>query len=164
MYEVDELDRDIVRLLSEDGRMSSSEMGRRLGNVPERTVRHRIDRLIREKVIKIKPIVDPMAVGLPVTADVWVEVETGHALEVARRLLELQEVSYVGCSIGDRDLSIQVNLPSNQELYRFVADVIGKVPWVRRTSIVVVAMVLKDVYDWDIPDSAIKQSVDDNDR
>ncbi len=161
MYEVDDLDRDIVLLLKEDGRMPSAEIARRLGGIPERTVRHRIDRLIREGVIQIRPIVNPSAVGLTVTADVWVQVETGHALEVARRLAELQEVSYVACSIGDRDLSLQVNVSSNQELYRFVSDVIGKVPWVKSTSIVVVPMVLKDVYDWTIPDSALTRSTND---
>jgi len=41
--ELDEIDRAILRLLQEDGRMSYSEISRRI-NVPESTVRARVNR------------------------------------------------------------------------------------------------------------------------
>ncbi len=152
-YKIDRIDQTIVHLLIEDGRMPSSEIARRLGNVSERSVRYRIDRLIQQGVIRVSAIVNPKAVGLPVKADIFVQVEPGHVPEVARKMTEFECVSYVACSTGDRDLSIQVYARDNEELYRFVTEVIGNVPGVRKTSTMLLPLVLKDVYDWHIPDS-----------
>jgi hypothetical protein len=45
MVEIDKIDREIVSLLMEDGRMPSAEVARRIGNVSERVVRYRIENL-----------------------------------------------------------------------------------------------------------------------
>jgi Lrp/AsnC family transcriptional regulator for asnA, asnC and gidA len=151
-HKIDRVDQAIVRLLSEDGRMSSAEIARRIGNVSERSVRYRIDRLTQDGVVQVSAVVNPKVLGFTVTADVFIEVEPGHVLDVARTLAEFECVSYVACSTGDRDVSIQVFARDNEELYRFVTEVVGNVPWVRKTSTVLLPMVLKDVYDWHIPD------------
>jgi Lrp/AsnC family transcriptional regulator for asnA, asnC and gidA len=152
-YKIDRVDQAIARLLSENGRMSSAEIARRIGNVSERSVRYRIDRLIRDGVIRVSTVVNSRILGFTVTADIFIEVEPGHVLDVARTLAEFECVSYVACSTGDRDVSIQIFARDNEELYRFVTEVVGNVPWVRKTSTVLLPMVLKDVYDWHIPDS-----------
>jgi Lrp/AsnC family transcriptional regulator for asnA, asnC and gidA len=150
---IDRLDQAIVRLLIEDGRMGSAEIARRIGDVSERSVRYRIERLIQQGVIQVKAIVNPKVVGFPVMADIFVEVEPGRVMEVAQKLAEFGCVGYVACSTGERDLSIQVYARDNEELYRFVTEVVGNVPGVRRTSTVLLPLVLKDNYDWQIPDS-----------
>jgi DNA-binding Lrp family transcriptional regulator len=60
-------------------------------------------------------------------------------------------VSYVAGSAGDGDLSIQVYARDNQELLRFVDEVVGKVPGVTRTRTVMVPWKIKDVYQWNVP-------------
>ncbi len=156
---VDRTDQAIVCLLMEDGRMSCAEIARRLGTVSERSVRSRIERLTREGVIRVSAVVNPRAVGFPVTADVWLEIEPGRLQEVAQRMAGREEVSYVAYSTGDRDLSIQVYARDNDELYRFVTEVVGQQAGVRKTSTILVPRVLKDVYDWRIPDSACEDGV-----
>jgi len=151
MGRVNALDVAIVDLLMEDGRLSCAEIARRIGGVSERAVRYRIARLVREGVIRVLAIPNPKALGFPVVADVMIEVEPGHIQEVAGKLREYECVSYVACSTGDRDVSIQVVARDNAELYRFVTDVVGKVPGVRRTETYLVPMILKDVYEWRIP-------------
>lgn len=153
-HKVDPLDRAIVHLLIEDGRMSSAEIARRIGDISERAVSRRIERLIQSGVIRVSAVVNPKAIGFPVTADVWLEIEPGRVLEVAQKMATFEQVSYVACSTGDRDLSIQVYARDNEELYRFVTEVIGKVPGVRKTSTILVPLILKDVYNWDIPENA----------
>ena len=151
MYELDSTDRAIVDLLIEDGRMSSADIARRIGHVSERSVRYRVERMLHDRVIRVSAIVNPKAVGFGVTADVLLEVEPGRVQEVARKLAGFAQVSYVACSTGDRDLSIQIYARDNQELYQFVTEVIGHVPGVRRTTTILVPVVVKDVYDWHIP-------------
>jgi Lrp/AsnC family transcriptional regulator for asnA, asnC and gidA len=152
MSEFDKADRAIIKLLMKDGRMSSAEIARRAGSISERSVRYRLDRLLKEGVIQVSAIIHPRAVGYEVIADVWMEIEPGRVLDVAHKMAEFQQVSYVGCSTGERDLSIQVYARNNADLYRFVTEVIGNIPGVRKTNTVLVPLVLKDVYDWHIPE------------
>jgi len=150
-----------VGYLLEDGRVSSAEVARRIGDISERAVRYRIDRLIESGVLRVSAVVNPRALGFPVMADIFIEVEPGRILEVAQRMTEFECVSYVACSTGDRDVSIQVNARNNEELYQFVTTVVGNVPGVRKTSTIVVPLVLKDVYDWHIPDAVCQATESD---
>jgi Lrp/AsnC family transcriptional regulator, regulator for asnA, asnC and gidA len=151
MYKTDKIDVKIVNLLMEDGRMHAAEIARRVGNISERAVRYRIDRMIENGVIKISAIVNPKGVGMNVVADVWLEVDSDSIVEVAHKMAEFDNVSYVACSIGETDVSVQVQARDTAEVYHFVTEVIGKVPGVRKTTTSIVPLVVKDVYQWRIP-------------
>jgi len=69
-HTLDRIDREIIRLLNEDGRMSNAEIARRLGGVPPRSISHRVERLIARDIINVKAIVNPLALGYHVLADV----------------------------------------------------------------------------------------------
>jgi Lrp/AsnC family transcriptional regulator, regulator for asnA, asnC and gidA len=153
MYEFDKTDIKIVNLLLEDGRMSASEMSRRLGNISERLIRYRIDRMVTAGVIQISAIVNPEALGLTIKADIWIEVGADQVLEVAKKMSALENVTYVACGIGQNDVSIQVVAKDPAEVYYFVTEVVRKVPGVLKTTTSIVPIVLKDVYQWRIPDS-----------
>ena len=151
MYEIDKSDVKIVNLLLEDGRMSASEIARQLGDISERAVRYRIEKMIDEGVIQISAVVHPQTLGLTTTADVWLEVESDQILEVARKMTEYDNVSYVACGIGEADVSIQVIARETAEVYRFVTEVWRKTTGVRKTTTSIVPIVLKDVYQWRVP-------------
>jgi Lrp/AsnC family transcriptional regulator for asnA, asnC and gidA len=155
MYEIDKFDLRIVNLLLEDGRMSASEIARRLGDISERAVRYRIERMVEEDVIRISAIVRPEAFGLGIKADLLMEVESDRISEVAQKMTEYENVSYVACSIGETDVSIQVVAKDTDEIYRFVTEVVRKVPGVRRTTTSIVPVILKDVYQWRVPEGRV---------
>jgi Lrp/AsnC family transcriptional regulator for asnA, asnC and gidA len=152
MYEFDKTDVKIVNLLLEDGRMSASELARRIGDISERAIRYRIDRMIDEDVIRISAVIRPEAFGWNIRADVWLEVESDLILETARRMAQFENVTYVACGIGQNDISIQVVAKDTSEIYHFVTEVIRKVPGVRKTTTSIVPLVLKDVYQWRVPE------------
>jgi Lrp/AsnC family transcriptional regulator, regulator for asnA, asnC and gidA len=159
MYKIDKTDRDIVNLLMTDGRLSCAEIARQLGGeISERAVRYRIQRLQEEKIIQVCAVVNPKAVGMNVVADVWLEVESDAITDVAKKMATYECISYVACSIGETDVSVQVIAENNEEVYRFVTDVIRKIPGVRKTTTSLVPVVLKDVYQWRIPVSACGMS------
>jgi len=152
MSENDTTDLKIVDLLMEDGRMSAAEIARRIGNgISERVVRYRIGRMVKEEVIQIRPIVNPQAFGLMTRADVVLEVDSDAIMAVAQKATEYDCVSYVACSIGETDVSIQVVGKDTAEVYGFVTGIIGRLPGVRKTTTSIVPIVLKDVYQWNIP-------------
>ena len=156
MYEIDKTDLKIVNLLLEDGRKSASEISRQLGDVSERAVRYRILRMLEEDVIRISAVVRPEAFGMLVKADVLMEVESDRIREVAQKMTEYENVTYVACSIGETDVSIQVVAKDTDEVYRFITETVRKVPGVRRTTTSIVPVILKDVYQWRVPENAIK--------
>jgi Lrp/AsnC family transcriptional regulator for asnA, asnC and gidA len=168
--ELNATDVRIVDLLMEDGRMSAAGVARRIGDISERSVRYRIDRLVQQGVIRVSAIANPQAVGYTVVADVFIEVEPGQVLEVAHKLAAYDCVSYVACSTGQRDVSIQIVAHDNTELYTFVTEVVGHVPGVRKTTTSIVPIILKDVYQWRIPasvcpaDEGVRKTEDGKDR
>ncbi len=151
MYEIDKIDVKIVNLLLEDGRMSASGIARQMGDISERAVRYRIDRMIDEGVVQISAVVRPQAFGLTTIADVWLEVESDQILEVAKTMAKFDNVSYVACGIGETDVSIQVVAKDTSEIYHFVTEVVRKTPGVRKTTTSIVPIILKDVYQWRVP-------------
>jgi len=151
MYKIDDIDRKIVNLLMENGRMQAAEIARRIGDVSERLVRYRIENLVEKNVIAVSAIANPKSLGLDVVADVWLEVESDSILDVAHKMAAFENVSYVACSIGETDVSIQVLGRDTGEVYRFVTEVVGKVPGVRKTTTSIVPLVIKDVFQWRIP-------------
>jgi Lrp/AsnC family transcriptional regulator for asnA, asnC and gidA len=155
MYKIDNIDLEIVNMLMQDGRMRAAEIARNLGNKSERAVRYRIDRMIENNVIKLSAIVNPKGLGMNVVADVFLEVESDSILTVAKKLTEFENISYVACSIGETDICVQVLASNTSEVYRFVTEVIGKIPGVRKTTTSIVPLVMKDIFQWRIPSSLV---------
>jgi Lrp/AsnC family transcriptional regulator for asnA, asnC and gidA len=157
MYNFDKIDIKIVNLLLEDGRMPASEIARRLEDISERAVRYRIDRMVSEGIIQISAVARPQAFGLTTIADIWMEVESDRILEVARKMAEFDWVSYVACGIGESDVSIQIVAKDTTEIYHYVTEVVRKVPGVRKTTTSIVPLILKDVYQWRVPEHVARE-------
>ncbi len=128
--------------------MPCADIARRLGNASERAVRYRLDRLVKEGIIKITAITNHDLLGFSVVADVFIKVEPGLVMDVAKKLSGFECVNYVACSTGDHDISIQILAQSNLEVYTFVTDVVGKIPGVRRTSTSILPVILKRTFEW----------------
>ena len=156
MPRIDATDKRISDLLLEDGRMSCSQIARRIGgDLSERAVRYRINRLIKSGVISVRGNVNAEAIGLPVCADVFIEVEPSLIDTIAKQIAEYESVSYIAYSTGDNDISIQLFTRNNSEMFRFVTEVIGKIPGVRKTHISFVPIKIKDDHVWSIPSSIV---------
>ncbi|MHB8088361.1 MAG: Lrp/AsnC family transcriptional regulator [Anaerolineaceae bacterium] len=156
MTKIDVIDKKISDLLIEDGRMSCSKIAQRIGKISERAVRYRIERLIKNNVISIHGNVNAEGLGLKVFADVFIEVEPSLVLQIAKMIAGYESVSYVACSTGQNDISIQVFAHDNNELFSFVTDIIGKIPGVRKTHISFVPLKIKDDHIWHIPSFCIQ--------
>lgn len=135
--------------------MPASEIARRIGDISERAVRYRIERMVEAGIIQVSAVAKPQAFGLTTIADVWLEVESDRIIEVARKMAEFDNVSYVACGIGESDVSIQVVAKDTAEIYQFITEVVRKVPGVRKTTTSIVPLIIKDVYQWRVPERVI---------
>ena len=157
MYNFDKTDVKIVNILLEDGRMPASEIARRIGDISERAVRYRIERMVDTNIIQISAVAKPQAFGLTTIADVCMEVESDRILDVAKKMAQFDNVSYVACGIGESDVSIQVVARDTAEIYQFITEVVRKVPGVRKTTTSIVPLIIKDVYQWRVPERIIAE-------
>ncbi|MCX6080535.1 MAG: Lrp/AsnC family transcriptional regulator [Chloroflexi bacterium] len=155
MQLIDRIDKAIIDLLAKDGRLSANEIARQIGDITPRIARYRLERLLANKTIHIAAVSIPQEVGLNIIADIKVKVEAGKVLAVARQLAAYEQMTYVGCSIGDGDIGAQVVASSLEEAYNFITEVIGNIPGVRGTSTMIVPIVLKDAYMWIIPQNLV---------
>ena len=154
MHTLDRIDWEIIRLLNEDGRISNAEIARRLGGIPPRTISHRVEGLIARDIIAVRAIVNPVALGYHVLADVFIEVEPGCVRKVAETVARFPQVSYVACATGECDVSVSLRVRSNEELFDFVTEQLGRIPDVRRTQTHLLPAKLKDIDTW-LPDTVI---------
>ena len=160
MHAPNQTDWQIIKLLNEDGRMPSTEIAERLGDISARTVNNRIRVLTKAKIISVRAVIDPEKVGYGVLADVYVEVEAGQVREVAYKIADFPEVSYVACVAGAVDVSVSARARTITELYDFVEGRLGKIPGVRRTQTYILPLKIKDLDTW-LPPSATEMRISD---
>lgn len=146
---LDDVDREIIRLLQRDGRMTNTEIGRVLG-LTEATIRKRIGRLLEEDLVSIVAVPTPLAVGLTLSAVIGVSVELGKLHDVADKLVELPEVRYVGLSTGRYDVIIEAFFSDHEHLLTFVSDKLGSFDGVTGVESSLILKVAKFSYEWEL--------------
>lgn len=124
---MDEIDTKIINLLRENARMKNTEIARHV-SLTERAVRARIEKLLRDGVIKRFTVeTKPVGVEGIVLIDTQVD-KTPAVKEKARQMSDM----VFECS-GDFDVAVRLRADNLDELNRRV-DEIRKLPGVNRTS------------------------------
>lgn len=149
--DLDALDRQIIRLLRDDGRRPNAEIARAIG-VSEPTVRKRLDRLRVGGVLKIIGILDPPATGFPVYAMIGVRALPGMAREIGRRLAAMDCVANVTYITGRWDIWMEAMLESNMRLHDFLGEDLVAIHGILTTETFLVLAIEKFNYTWDLPD------------
>ena len=105
---MEELDRQIVDLLVKDGRMSYTDLGKATG-LSTSAVHQRVRRLEQRGVIRgYAAVVDPEAVGLPLTAFISVKpFDPSAPDDIAERLADVPELEACHSVAGRRELHPQ---------------------------------------------------------
>jgi Lrp/AsnC family leucine-responsive transcriptional regulator len=131
---LDETDLQILRILQEDGRISNAELSQRVGLAPP-TVLRRVKLLEERGYIKgYTALIDPLAVGLTVTAFIFVDTQAGCDLdELSAFLTKLAGVQEVHHVIGEWCFLLKVRTTSPQMLEAVIYRKLRTHPGVRRT-------------------------------
>lgn len=151
----DELDRQIISLLQQDGRRPNTEIAQQLG-VTETTVRKRIGRLVAENLIKVVAVPSPEVTGMTMSAIVGITVDMDAHLGVAAALEAMAETRYVGYSTGPYDLIVELFFRSHEELLELLSKKLGRISGIVKTDTSVILKVTKFSYEWEIPVEAVE--------
>ncbi len=138
--EMDDLDATLLRLFSEEPRIGVLEASRRLG-VARGTVQARLDKLSRNGVISgWGPVLDPEAIGYPVSAFLTLEIRQGSGHEtIAQHLATIPEVLEAYTITGAGDMWARVVARSNADLQRVIDAVLSTSGVVRSSTVIALA-------------------------
>jgi Lrp/AsnC family transcriptional regulator for asnA, asnC and gidA len=147
---VDELDRNIIRALQQDGRRSNVEIARALG-VAESTVRKRIDRLLHNGTVRIVGIPSLAALDLSVQVQIYLQVEPAYADQIANQMAGLPHVHSVTYTTGEYALVVQAAFADNDALRHFLSAEVATLTGVLRTTTAHVLQQVKAPHQWRLP-------------
>jgi DNA-binding Lrp family transcriptional regulator len=145
-------DRLLVQALAEDGRCTYDELAR-VAAVSEATARRRLTALRREGRVRIRAVVEPALLGLPVEAVLRVRARPAHLPSVATELSTSARVRYASVVTGEHQLLVLTAFPDEAALYDFVTDS----PWLRNTAAVDVSLVLTSLKRGGVPASWLRE-------
>jgi len=134
---LDQLDADLIALLSEEPRIGVLECARRL-RVARGTVQARLDKLMARGVVRgFGPEVSPGAIGFGVTAFVTLEIRQRYGHDpVAAHLAEIPEVLEAHTITGSGDLLCRIVARSNADLQRVIDGIVSYEGIVRASTII----------------------------
>ena len=136
---MDEIDTLIVATLLQDGREAWSRIGERVG-LTGPAVAERVKRLEEHQVIRgYAALVNPGAVGFPLTAFISVTLETpAHRRAFLARVGALPEIQECHHVTGDDDYLLKVRCRGPADLERLLTEQLKGGPGVVRTRTLVV--------------------------
>ncbi|WTW93099.1 Lrp/AsnC family transcriptional regulator [Streptomycetaceae bacterium NBC_01309] len=134
---MEDLDRQIVRLLVRDGRMSYTDLGKATG-LSTSAAHQRVRRLEQRGVIRgYGAVVDPDALGLPLTAFISVKpIDPAAPDDAPERLADLDEVEACHSVAGDESYILKVRVGAPGDLESLLAKIRAAANVSTRTTVV----------------------------
>jgi DNA-binding Lrp family transcriptional regulator len=143
----DQLDHQIIHILHKDARRSASEIAREM-NANERTIRKRIDRLVRLGAVRLTAIIDPEVFGYIIAVDIFLEVDADREEEVIQKFMSTPEVSYIALGQGTKDLSIECRFKNNDEMHQFLRKRLPAIEGVQIRGYSLVPRIIRNIDEW----------------
>jgi Lrp/AsnC family transcriptional regulator, regulator for asnA, asnC and gidA len=143
LVKIDDIDKKIINLLNEDGRMSYRKISREL-DISVGTVHNRVDKLMKTGVIsKFVPQIDHSRLGYKLTAIIGVRVKGGVLKNWENRTAYHKNVLAVYDVTGEFDAFLIAKFKDTTELDQFVKGLL-KEHDVQRTYTQTVLNVVKE--------------------
>jgi Lrp/AsnC family transcriptional regulator, regulator for asnA, asnC and gidA len=132
---IDNLDRKILTLITENARIPYLEVAREC-NVSGAAIHQRIQRLMRLGVITGSEFVlNPKKIGFNTCAYIGVFLESAHLYpEVVKKLREIPEITQCHYTTGNYSIFIKVYTKSNEDLKNVLVDKLQSISGIERTE------------------------------
>ncbi len=143
---LDDVSKKIIEQLQENGRRPYATIAASVG-LSEAAVRQRVQRLVRDGVVQIVAVTNPLHVGFTRQAMIGIRVE-GHLDPVVQSISELEEVAYVVITAGSFDVLAEVICEDDAHLLHVLNQQIRTIDGVRSTETFVYLELSKQTYTW----------------
>jgi Lrp/AsnC family transcriptional regulator for asnA, asnC and gidA len=142
---LDEVGKQIIEQLQEDGRRPYATIGRAVG-LSEAAVRQRVQRMLDSGVMQIVAVTDPLQLGFPRQAMIGIRT-LGDLEHIADRLADLPEIDYVVITAGSFDLLTEVVCRNDDHLLEMLQK-LRSIEGVTSAEAFVYLKLRKQTYSW----------------
>lgn len=144
---IDDIDRELIRVLQADGRTSYSQLSRVVG-LSDAACRQRVKRLLDIGVIDIVAVSDPIKIGLGHGSLLGINI-IGDVRKIANEVGMLDDAVYVVMTTGRFDLMVEV-VSRDDESFIDVTNIIRMIDGVTRVESMPYLAITKQTYDWGV--------------
>ena len=141
-YIIDDLDRDIIQLLSEDARLSNRKIASKLG-FTEGTIRSRVKRLEDDNFIRFTAVTNMAHLDTPQLAYIGIHAEQSQIKKVAEQIADFPEINAVIILLGRFDILAIGLFEGLQQVHQVASNKILDLAGVRLVETSVVVDVIK---------------------
>lgn len=145
--DIDPIDCRMIELLQKDGRISSTEMAKTIG-ISEATVRSRLNRLIKEEIIQIVAVSNPLKLGFEIVGNIRIHVDVRKMDKIIRELNALKALWFIVQTTGGTGIDAEFVAKDLNELNDLIFEKINKIEGVLRTETTLFLKYVKRHYDW----------------
>ncbi|PZG42992.1 Lrp/AsnC family transcriptional regulator [Spongiactinospora gelatinilytica] len=129
-HHLDDVDRDILDVMRDDGRASFQSIAKHLG-VSESTVRRRFEVMTERGCATISTFIPASALGYEAEVLFWLSVEPARLDAVAGVLTGHRGVRHISATLGQSSLLIEVIMPTTAELHEFTSRTLAGIPGIQ---------------------------------
>lgn len=133
---IDAIDEQLVKLLQQDARQSSSALAKQL-HVSPSAVRRRTRELIKNGTIRIVAVTDPGKLGLNLSAFVALNVDKEVINDIVKALSALKSVTDIFITTGRFDIITRVQVTSVDELSHILRTDVARIEGIRRREVLI---------------------------
>jgi len=144
---IDDIDLQIIRILNKDGRTPFAQVAKQLG-VSTGMIRQRYQRLVKEGILQVVAITNPLLMGFATMAQIGVKTDVNRLEEIADEIAKFEEVIYLVLLTGSYDLHVEVVCRDNHHLLNFLTKKLHAVEGVKEAETFVCLRIAKENYGW----------------
>jgi Lrp/AsnC family transcriptional regulator for asnA, asnC and gidA len=144
----DMVDCEIINLLQKDGRISNTDIAKKM-SISEGTVRTRLNRLIKNEIIQIVAVSNPIKLGFKIVGKIKIQIDVGKMESIITKLKRLKALWFiVQTTGGTTGLEAEFNVKSLDDLNTLIFENINKIDGVIKTDASLILNFVKRRYDW----------------
>ncbi len=143
--ELDEIDRQIISILQQDGRVPFAQIAKQL-KVSAGMIRIRYNRLAEMGVLRVVAITNPLRMGYQTLALIGIKVDGRALREIADQIAAMEEVIYLIIVSGGFDIIAEIVCRDQDDLLQFLTERLYKIEGVRESESFMHLKIVKEVY------------------
>ena len=126
-FQIDKLDKQLIKLLSQDGRTPAKELAKKL-NVSPPTIQSRLKGLIQNGILKVMGLIDTFKCQNALVAIIAIRTDEIEKMsEILDQLIEFKQVSWAIAVTGRFDIFAEVIVTEGiQGMWKFYAEEMSK--------------------------------------
>lgn len=144
---IDAVDCQMIRLLQKDARLPNTEIAKRMG-ISEATVRTRLNRLIKEELIQIVAVSNPLKLGFKIVGRIQIHVDIKKMDTIIEELKSLKPLWFIVQTTGGGGIDTEFVVKDLDELNHLILEKINRIDGVLKTETEMFLNYIKRQYDW----------------